>query len=50
MTFKDFIIMQIARKGRTTRMELLDFYRNAEKHAVSKQDYSSRRKKIKENF
>lgn len=31
-------------------MELFDFYRKAEKHAVSKQDYSKQRQKIKEDF
>ena len=50
LTFKEIITIIIGKKGRTTRMELFDFYKKAEKKAVSKQDYSKQRMKIKENF
>lgn len=50
LTFKDIITILIGKKGRTIRMELFDFYKKAEKKAVSKQDFSKQRKKIKENF
>lgn len=50
LSFKDIIAIEIARKGRTTSMELYEFYKKAEKKAVSKQDYSKQRKKIKEQF
>lgn len=50
LTFEDIVLIEMARKGKTTRMELFDFYRKIEKKAVSKQDYSKQRMKIKENF
>lgn len=50
MTFKDIISIILGRKGLTSRMELFDFYKKAEKKAVSKQDYSKQRMKIKEKF
>lgn len=50
LTFRDIITIILGRKGVTTSMELLDFYKKAEKKAVSKQDYSKQRMKIKENF
>ena len=45
MTFKDIISIILGRKGLTSRMELFDFYKKAEKKAVSKQDYSKQRMK-----
>lgn len=50
LTFKNIVTLMLARKGRTTSMELFDFYRKAEKKCVSKQDYSKQRQKIKLNF
>lgn len=50
LTFKDIIVISLARKGRTTGMELFDFYKKAEKKAVSKQDYSKQRMKIFESY
>lgn len=50
LLFKDIITIMLGRKGRTTAMELFDFYKKAEKRAVSKQDYSKQRQKIKESF
>lgn len=50
LKFEDIIIMSIARKGVTTAMELFDFYKKAEKNAVSKQDYSKQRIKISESY
>ena len=50
MTFDDIIKIMLGWKGRTTTMELFDFYQKAQKRAVSKQDYSKQRQKIKIGF
>ncbi len=50
MTLRDFVIMLLGNCGRTTSVELLDFYKKAEKHSVCKQDYSKQRMKISEKF
>lgn len=50
LNFCDIILMVLGRKGRTLSMELFDFYRKAEKHAVSKQDFSKQRQKIGVDF
>lgn len=50
LTFENIITIILGRKGRSIRMELFDFYRKAQKHAVSKQDYSKQRMKISESF
>lgn len=50
LNFKNIITIMLARKGKTTSMELFDFYKKAEKRCVSKQDYSKQRQKIKIGF
>ncbi len=50
LPFRSFVIMTLARKGRTTRMELFDFYKKIQKHPISKQAYSKQRMRLKETF
>lgn len=50
MPFMDLIYMILGKKGRTTAVELLDFYKKAQKDSISKQDFSKQRKNIKESY